>query len=623
MLSRPRNRYLLILDVQLLALSTLLAYLVRFEGFSWGPDQGRIAVVFLAVAIPVKILVFYAVGLYRRLWRYASVAELESLLLATAVAGIASSLLGAVVLPGLGAVPARVPLSVLFIDWCLTGAAVSLPRLLLRIAARRRNGVQDASARRVLVAGAGSAGGTIVRQLLDHPELGLRAVGFVDDDSRKHGHRLHDLPVLGALADIPDIARQLGVDEVIIAMPTASGRVIREVVRAADLAEVKTRTVPGMVDILSGRVSITHLRQVEIQDLLRREAVKTDMEQVRALGTGETVLVTGAGGSIGSELCRQLGRLGPARIILLGHGENSIFAVMQEMTERFPNIRFEPVIAVVRDRDHLAQIFTRYDPYTVFHAAAHKHVPLMEANIGEAVTNNVLGTRNVVQLAAEGRVEHLVLISTDKAVRPTNVMGATKRVAEQLVQQTAESHNKNFVAVRFGNVLGSRGSVVPTFLRQIAEGGPVTVTHPEMRRYFMTIPESVQLVLQAGALGRGGEVFVLDMGEPVKIADLAADLIRLSGREPGKDIEIRFTGVRPGEKLYEELFFSAENAIPTDHPKVLRAKNAVLPVGISTVVEDLITAAQQGWPDEELRRFLKRLVPDFDPARGAVPVSSR
>jgi FlaA1/EpsC-like NDP-sugar epimerase len=457
----------------------------------------------------------------------------------------------------------------------------------------------------------------IVKELMGHPTLGLNPIGFVDDDRSKHGHRMCDLPVLGSLASIPDLVLTHEIDEVVIAMPRAPGAVVRQVVRAALEVGVKTRTVPGMFDIISGRVSVASLRQVEIQDLLRREPIQTDLEQVRSLATGETVLVTGAGGSIGSELCRQLARLEPAQVVLLGHGENSIFDILAELTDRFPTLTAVPVIADVRDRERLRQVFGQYRPYSVFHAAAHKHVPLMEGNIAEAVTNNVLGTKNVAELSAEFGVEHLVMISTDKAVRPTNIMGATKRVAEQIVQEIAEAHERKFVAVRFGNVLGSRGSVVPTFLRQIQSGGPVTVTHPEMRRYFMTIPEAVQLVLQAGAIGRGGEVFVLDMGEPVKVLDLATDLIRLSGLEVGTDIEIRFSGTRPGEKLYEELFFDSESAVATDHPKVLRARNGVLPLGLSTVVDVLVEGAQKGRPDDEIRELLVRLVPDFKVPAGA------
>jgi len=606
-----RNRHLLILDALLLGLSTLVAYVVRFEGLDWGGANLHTALVYLLFSLPLKLGVLLYVGLYRRLWRFAGVAELEHILVATAISASLSTLLGAAVLPGLTITPLRVPLSVLFIDACLSVGAVALPRLFIRLFGRRTQWRRLEAARRVLIVGAGAAGGVIVKELLSHPQLGLNPIGFVDDDRSKHGHRLCDLPVHGALAAIKDLVLRYDVEEVIIAMPRAPGAVVREVVRAAMEAGVKTRTVPGIFDIISGRVAVASLRQVEIQDLLRREPIQTDLEQVRVLATGETVMVTGAGGSIGSELCRQLARLEPAQVLVMGHGENSIFDVMAELAERFPNVTAVPIIGDVRDRERMRLIFERYRPYAVFHAAAHKHVPLMEENMAEAVTNNVLGTKNIAELSAEFGVEHLVLISTDKAVRPTNVMGATKRVAEQIVQEIAETHGRNFVAVRFGNVLGSRGSVVPTFLRQIEAGGPVTVTHPEMRRYFMTIPEAVQLVLQAGAIGKGGEVFVLDMGEPVKILDLATDLIRLSGLEVDTDIEIRFSGSRPGEKLYEELFFDSESALPTGHPKVLRAKNGVLPIGLSTVVDLLVDGARRGWSDDQLRNLLGRLVPDF------------
>jgi len=334
---------------------------------------------------------------------------------------------------------------------------------------------------------------------------------------------------------------------------------------------------------------------------------------VAELATGETVLITGAGGSIGSELCRQIARLAPSRLVVLGHGENSIFDVLHELKADFPEVSVIPVIADVRDRKRIAAICRAHKPHALFHAAAHKHVPLMEENVIEAITNNVFGTLNVVDAALEAGCEHFVFISTDKAVRPTSVMGATKRIAELIVQRAASKHDRNFVSVRFGNVLGSRGSVVPTFLRQIRAGGPVTVTHPEMQRYFMTIPEAVQLVLQAGALGRGGEVFLLDMGEPIKIVEIATDLIRLSGLTVGRDIEIKFTGMRPGEKLYEEMFFSAENVLATQHPKVLRARNGILPEGVMRRIEALVTAAESECPDEELKQLLRNLVPDFRP----------
>ena len=614
-----RNRYLLLSDALLLLLSVGLAYTLRFEGLQWGPDHVRTALAYTLLSVPLRLSVFFWFGFYRRLWRHAGVLELEQILEGTAFSGAVCFILGAVLLPWSGLTPVRVPYSVLLLDAMFTTAFVALPRMMMRIRGRRKRFVTADEVRRVLIAGAGASGGMIVRELLSHPQLGLVPVGFVDGDPQKLHHRLNNLPVLGSLEDIPAIARRHRVDEVIIAMPSAPGSVIREVVAAAAEAHLKTRTVPGLTDLLTGRLQVTALREVNIEDLLRREPVRTDLARVRSLAAGQTVLVTGAGGSIGSELCRQIARLGPRTLVMVGHGENSIFDIHQELGQRHPDVQLTTVIADVRDRERLAAVFEKFDPFSVFHAAAHKHVPLMEANVPEAITNNVQGTRNVVELAAAGRVEHLVLISTDKAVRPTSVMGATKRVAEEIVQQVAEATGKNFVSVRFGNVLGSRGSVVPTFLRQIAAGGPVTVTHPEMRRYFMTIPESVQLVLQAGVMGRGGEVFVLDMGEPVKVADLAADLIRLAQHDEGRKIEIRYTGTRPGEKLFEELFFSAENAAPTEHPKVLRARNASLAPGVTGGVEELISAAEAGWADEDLKSLLRKLVPDYDPSLAGVP----
>jgi FlaA1/EpsC-like NDP-sugar epimerase len=615
-----RNRHNLALDLVLLPFATWLAHVVRFEGLVWEGDYARIGLIYLLVSLPLKFALLFGLGLYRRLWRFASMADLEAILTFATVSGLGCFLIGGLLLPEARLTALRVPLSVLVLDAMFTGAAVGLPRLMIRSIGLHRSQIEHIDARPVLIAGAGAAGVMLLRQIQVSPSLGIVPVGFVDDDIRKRNYRVSGLPVLGSLKDTARICREVKVEEVIIAMPTAPGTVVREVVREAAAAGVKTRTLPGISDILSGRFDPFALRQVEIQDLLRREPVKIDLRQLQGMVTDRTVLVTGAGGSIGSELCRQVCGLEPERLVLLGHGENSIFGIQQELARHFPHIPIHAVIADVKNGAQLSRTFERYNPTTVFHAAAHKHVPLMEENLAEAVLNNVLGTRNVVEVACEHRVDHLVLISTDKAVRPTSVMGATKRVAEQILQAAAEEEGLNFVSVRFGNVLGSRGSVLPTFLRQIGEGGPVTVTHPEMRRYFMTIPEAVQLVLQAGGLGRGGEVFVLDMGEPVKIADLAADLIRLSGKEVGKDIEIRFTGTRAGEKLYEELFFDAEHATPTEHPKVLKAKNSALPIGVSTVVNDLIVAAQEGWPAEELRTLLKRLVPDYEPSLAGMPV---
>ena len=483
---------------------------------------------------------------------------------------------------------------------------------------RRRH---DEPGRPALIVGAGDTGKLVAKELIANPRLGFEPIGFVDDDPTKQNHMLLELPIMGTLSAIKGLVEQHGVSELIIAMPGARGEVVRKVVRAGLDCGIPTLTVPSLPELISAKTNGTSLREVQIQDLLRREPVETDLAAVAELSTGETVLITGAGGSIGSELCRQIARLAPARLVLLGHGENSIFDILHELTTDFPNVCFIPVIADVRDRKRIATVFGIHKPHAVFHAAAHKHVPLMEENVIEAITNNVFGTLNVVDAALEAGCEHFVFISTDKAVRPTSVMGATKRIAELIVQRAAMKHERNFVSVRFGNVLGSRGSVVPTFLRQIRAGGPVTVTHPEMQRYFMTIPESVQLVLQAGALGRGGEVFLLDMGEPIRIVDIATDLIRLSGLTVGTDIEIKFTGMRPGEKLYEEMFFSAENVLTTDHPKVLRARNGILPEGVMRRIEALVSAAEAERPDDELRQLLRSLVPDFRP-HPALPIAA-
>jgi FlaA1/EpsC-like NDP-sugar epimerase len=610
-----RNRHLFVADVLSVIAATLIAFLVRFETFGWIGENIRLVSLYLAISVPARLFIFFVSGIYRRLWRHASVGELEPIIVAATGGGLACAVIGLILLPITGLTATRVPFSVVFIDTFLTGFLIAFPRLMARIGRRaymRRR--RDDVGKRVLIAGAGDAGKLVVKELFaSSHQLGLEPIGFVDSDTTKHGHMLAGLPVFGPLARIPEIVERFGVAEIIIAMPSAPGTVIRQVVRAALSCGIPTRTVPSLPEIISKQGNGTGLREVQIEDLLRRDAVQTDLAAVAELATSETVLITGAGGSIGSELCRQLARLAPSRLVLLGHGENSIFDIFQELSLSFPDIQIIPVIADVRERNRIFHVFEHYRPHAVFHAAAHKHVPLMEDNVLEAVTNNVAGTRNVVDAAIEVNVQHFVLISTDKAVRPTSVMGATKRIAEQLVQHAATKHHRNFVSVRFGNVLGSRGSVVPTFLRQIRAGGPVTVTHPEMRRYFMTIPEAVQLVLQAGALGRGGEVFVLDMGEQIRVVDIATDLIRLSGLEVGADIEIKYTGVRPGEKLYEEMFFTAENVLPTDHPKVLRARNGLLADGTIRRIDSLMRATDQGRPEDEVRKLLQTLVPDFHP----------
>jgi len=492
--------------------------------------------------------------------------------------------------------------------------------------------------------GAGDAGAMIVREMQSNPHLGLEPVGFLDDDLGKHDVRIHGVPVLGDRHAILEMVKKHKASQVIIAMPTVPGVEIRDIVHICDEAGVRARIIPGMYEILDGTVSVNQLRDVRIEDLLRRDPVHTDISAVREMLRGKQVLVTGGGGSIGSELCRQILRCEPAALTLVGHGENSIFEITNELTKleagnsklktgnskletessiqhpassiQYPVSSIQPIIADIRFPERIRAVFEEYRPEIVFHAAAHKHVPLMESNEVEAVTNNVLGTRNVVEAAVATGVERFLMISTDKAVNPTSVMGTSKRVAELIVQAAARRTGRAFVAVRFGNVLGSRGSVVPFFQKQIAAGGPVTVTHPEMKRYFMTIPEAVQLVLQAAVLGKGGEVFALDMGEPVRIADLAGDLIRLSGFEPGRDIDIVFTGLRPGEKFYEELFADQEIHKRTQHEKIFVCPNGAgpgCPPGeFEAAVDALVRAAHRG-EARRVRQLLADLVPEYRP----------
>ncbi|MGH7604660.1 MAG: polysaccharide biosynthesis protein [Gemmatimonadaceae bacterium] len=609
-----RNRHLFLLDAASLVVGPIIAFVVRFEDFGWLGQNLRMVLPYIFLAGPIRLVIFYNLGMYKRLWRHASIGELKQILVAGGIGAVFAALVGFWIMPASQITASRVPFSVVFIDAFLTTAAIALPRLLARTIRlnnpRRR---RSDPGRPALIVGAGDTGKLVAKELIANPRLGFEPIGFVDDDLTKQNHMLLELPIMGTLSAIKGLVEQHSISELIIAMPSAHGDVVRKVVRAGLDCGIPTLTVPSLPELISSKTNGTNLREVEIQDLLRREPVETDLAAVAELSTGETVLITGAGGSIGSELCRQIARLAPARIVLLGHGENSIFDILHELRADFPDVPLTPVIADVRDRKRIALLFKHHKPHAVFHAAAHKHVPLMEENVIEAVTNNVVGTLNVVDAALDSGCKHFVFISTDKAVRPTSVMGATKRIAELIVQRAAMKHERNFVSVRFGNVLGSRGSVVPTFLRQIRAGGPVTVTHPEMQRYFMTIPEAVQLVLQAGALGRGGEVFLLDMGEPIRIVDIATDLIRLSGLTVGTDIEIKFSGMRPGEKLYEEMFFSAESVLTTDHPKVLRARNGILPEGIMRRIEALATAADSDHGDEELRQLLRGLLPDFHP----------
>ena len=481
----------------------------------------------------------------------------------------------------------------------------------------RRGGLRRSdhgAMRRALIVGAGAAGTMVAREMYQNPQLGLSPAGFLDDDSAKQRKRIMGVPVLGPTDAITRVVADRGIDEVVIAMPTAAGTVLRQIADTCREAGITSRTIPGVFELLDGIVSVNRLRQIEIADLLRRAQVTSTHDASQYL-SGRTVLVTGAGGSIGYELCRQIGHANPRRLVLLGHGENSIFDAEVQLREMFPRVPVRSVIADIRERRRVESVFDKFRPSIVFHAAAHKHVPLMEANPEEAISNNIFGTANIVRGALACGTERLVVISTDKAVAPSSLMGASKRVAETIVRDAARRSGRAFLAVRFGNVLGSRGSVVPHFKRQIEAGGPITITHPEMTRFFMTIPEAVHLTLQAGGLGSGGELFVLNMGKPVRILDLAQDLIKLSGYEPG-EIPITYTGIRPGEKLHEALWERDAVLHATSHPDILRVEEAEHPIDVPRVLSSLEEAAEAGSRlavQAALAQWLETFVPAPEP----------
>ena len=611
---RIRNRYLLFGDIFLSLVSVLGSYIIRLELINMFPTYVQSLLWMLGVVVVVRPLVYYFFGIYLRLWRYASIRELLLILSAVTTAsviisGIMLGLFLSNVFPGF-------PRSVLIIDWLLSIMFAGGLRFIFRLMAEnpslaaKGNLIRSRRNKLVLVIGAGDAGAMVVRELQKNPQLSMKPIGFLDDDPAKKDSKIHGVPVLASLEQIGHILELQNVDEVIIAIPSAAGKIVRKVTEVCRRKGVAFRTMPGLYELLGGDVSVRRLREVDIFDLLRREPVRMDTEALGESLENRVVMVTGAGGSIGSELCRQIARLSPAKLLMLGHGENSIFSALLSLKERFPMLEIVPLIADVRDVPRLSVIFDRWAPEVIFHTAAHKHVPLMESNVEEAVTNNILGTQNIVKTALEHDIARLVMISTDKAIRPVSVMGATKRIAEMLVLDAARRFECAFTVVRVGNVLGSRGSVVPRFKRQIAAGGPVTVTHPEMKRYFMTIPEAVHLVLQASSMSKGGENYILDMGEPVKILDLAEDLIRLSGLEPGKDIEIVFSGIRPGEKLSEDLWDKGFAYSPTSHPDIhqVDSEEIITSTALDDIVKNLILLAREG-KSEEILSLLSETIP--------------
>jgi FlaA1/EpsC-like NDP-sugar epimerase len=598
-LFQVRNRYLLAADIFLIITAVLASFALRLDVGPVFSFYLPSAIQMIVIAVILKPAIYYLFGLYRRYWVYASVRELRLIFIATTTASAAVGLM-VVLVRALGGFAVGFPRSVIGIDWLLSLFSVGGLRVIVRLLAESGQISQKADGfgrnRRVVIAGAGDAGVLVLREMQRNPQLHMTPVAFVDDDPEKKGMEIHGVKVMGGLKDVDEVVERVFADEVVIAIPTAPGPVVRLLTEECRAKGIPFRTMPGIYELIGGKVSVNRLREVDISDLLRREPAQIDDEAVGRTITGQRVMVTGAGGSIGLEICRQIARWNPNQLILLGHGENSIFDALVELRQDNPSLSMIPVIADIRDIERIQDVFDSLHPEVVFHAAAHKHVSLMEVNVEEAVTNNVIGTKNVVEAAITSGTERFVLISTDKAVQPSSVMGATKRVAEMIVRDAAGRTGRAFVTVRFGNVLGSRGSIVPLFKHQITQGGPITITHPEMKRFFMTIPEAVHLVLQSASMGEGGDLFVLKMGEQIRIVDLAEDLIRLSGLEPGKDVQIQFTGIRPGEKLSEALWDEDLDYSDTTHPDIVRVETNGILAGISlqATIDELMRLATEG-----------------------------
>jgi FlaA1/EpsC-like NDP-sugar epimerase len=585
---RVRRPVVVAIHIFLVAISNVSGFLLRFDG-DVPLGYARLASDMLPTLIVIRLLVLWRFRLFEGLWKYTSLWDLRNIVFAV----VGSSALFLAVDWSINA-GARYPRSIIFIDSILLICFMTGVRLTRRM---YREFSRSSGRRRVLLYGAGDAGEMAVREMKQNPGFDAETVGFIDDDHRKVGQRIHGVKVLGTRNDLPTIIRQVKADEVLITIPSASPEVLRGIVRALEPCKARISILPRLADRVRDRIDVRQIRQLKVEDLLAREPVSLNNELVDAALSGKRVLVTGAGGSIGSELCRQLGALGLDELVMLDRYENALYYIHNELAGALPQLKLSPVIADVTDADRISQVFAQFKPQVVFHAAAHKHVPMMERHPSEAVKNNVRGTRIMAVTSSRYDVERFVLVSTDKAVNPTSVMGAAKRVA-----------------VRFGNVLASNGSVVPLFLSQIERGGPVTVTHPEMRRYFMLIREAVQLVLQAAAVGEDGSILVLDMGEQVRVADMARNLIRLAGYIPDKDIEITYTGVRPGEKLHEELVGPDENATPSIIPKIMKVngRDSRLSARLNVSLPALEQAALQGH-DDLVIEHLRAIVPTFTP----------
>lgn len=600
-----RKTILFLMDALLVNISAAAALFIRFD-FDISRTFTYITPTNVIIYTAAVTAIFYLFSAYKSLWRYASIEEMIAMVAASMTAMLVIYAAFDRYIPNLpNGFYVINALGLMF----FSGGA----RFAYRAIRRIKNKIFFRHAKtRVLIVGAGKAGFLVTRELFMNPEMDKLAVGIIDDDPVKHGRKMLGVPVLGGREDIAETAKRLQVDEILIAIPSISAQERGKLIDICKETKCRLTTLPGVYELIGGKVDIKQIKDVEIEDLLGRDPVKVDIEEIAGYLMGKTVLVTGGGGSIGSELCRQIAPLGPSRLIILDIYENNAYEIQQELQRQYGScLNLETIIASVRDEKRITSIFEDYRPDVVFHAAAHKHVPLMEKSPLEAVKNNIFGTLNVARAADEHAVQKFVLISTDKAVNPTNIMGASKRVCEMIVQSLGRKSGTEFVGVRFGNVLGSNGSVIPLFKKQIAEGGPVTVTHPDIIRYFMTIPEAVQLVIQAGAMAKGGEIFVLDMGEPVRIADLARDLIKLSGFEPGVDMDIEYTGLRPGEKLYEELLMAEEGLMETSHEKIFVGRPLDLDMEKLTKELDVLRSISEKEETAVLEVIMKKLVPTY------------
>lgn len=623
MKKKVRVYLLILLDILLVNISLALAYSLRFDG-NWGgiPQNYIKNIIYIAfLATLIKLACFLFFRLYSSLWKYAGAYEFFSLFEASFASNLIMFVFTMlaqantpeflhVLNPLLGrmAAPRSIFVITFFTDIFLIGGARFAYRIFRRIVKGEIIKVKDA--KRVLVIGGGEAGAIIIRELKNNPQLKSVPVAIIDDDPAKVGKKISGVPIVDGRKGIVKAVEKKQIDEIIIAIPSASKRDINEICNECAKTRCKVKILPSVSDLIDETVTIQKVRDVDIEDLLERDPVRLDSEDIMSFLKGQAVLVTGGGGSIGSELCRQIASFEPRQLIILDNYENNLFDIQNELSFKYPDLDIVPVIASIREKPRLEVVFGRYKPDIVFHAAAHKHVPLMEANPTEAIKNNVFGTMNTAECADKFGVKKFVLVSTDKAVNPTNIMGATKRIAEMIIQAIDRHSKTEFVAVRFGNVLGSNGSVIPLFKKQIEQGGPVTVTHPEVIRYFMTISEAVQLVLQAGAMARGGEIFVLDMGQPVKIYDLAKKLIKLSGFEPEVDIKIEFTGLRPGEKLYEELLLAEEGLKATKHDKIYVAQPVFTDLFLLRREIEQLKEIIMGSSDE-ICDYLQKIVPSY------------